>query len=314
MSSSKNILGPYLIQATIPNLQSEGYEDPVVWCSGGQYHLVANMYNARKAHHFTSVDGVHNWTDKGLAYDPTSDFVRYTDGTVDHWYKAERPGVYLENGHVTAFSFAVIDVDKTLDLASDSHGSKVIVVPFDGVGLDRDDPGPGSAACPADADAGAGDAGSVVVVPPGDAGATADASRIDASQSGSPEAGAAAADAAAASGVDATAGSPGSSSSGSADAAGGAPDLGDAAGPGASEDAAAPGMTSGSTGSTASVSGGGNSPSGGCSCRSAGTRPPSGALGALVVALLAFARRRPRGGHRGRARVGSIGPGEASRR
>jgi hypothetical protein len=160
MVSPTNILGPYLIQTTIPNLQSQGYEDPVVWCSGGQYHLIANMYNARKAMHFTSVDGIHNWTNQGLAYDPTSDFVRYTDGTVNHWYKIERPGVFMQGGHVTAFTFAVIDVDKTLDLANDTHGTKIIVVPFDGVSFDHDNPGPGSAACPIDAGGAGGSGGS----------------------------------------------------------------------------------------------------------------------------------------------------------
>jgi hypothetical protein len=148
MVSTSNILGPYVIQATIPSLQSQGYEDPVIWCSGGQYHMVANMYNARKAYHFTSTDGINNWTNKGLAYDPTTNFVRYTDGTVNNWYKMERPGVFLQNGHVTAFTFAVIDVDKTLDLANDTHGTKIIVVPFDGVTFDSDNPGPGSAGCP----------------------------------------------------------------------------------------------------------------------------------------------------------------------
>jgi MYXO-CTERM domain-containing protein len=150
MVSTSSILGPYTIKATVPSLQSQGYEDPVIWCSGGQYHLVANGYNARKANHYTSVDGINNWKNMGLAYDPTSDFVRYTDGTVNHWYKMERAGVVMENGHVTAFTFAVIDVDKTLDVANDTHGSKIIVVPFDGVAFDRDNPGPGSAACPVD--------------------------------------------------------------------------------------------------------------------------------------------------------------------
>ena len=150
MVSTSNILGPYTIKATVPSLQSQGYEDPVIWCSGGQYHLVANGYNARKANHYTSTDGINNWKNMGLAYDPTSDFVRYTDGTVNHWYKMERAGVVMENGHVTAFTFAVIDVDKTLDVADDTHGTKIIVVPFDGVSFDRDNPGPGSAACPAD--------------------------------------------------------------------------------------------------------------------------------------------------------------------
>ena len=150
MLSAKSLQGPYVVQTTIPSLQSEGYEDPVIWCSGGQYHLVANMYNARKAMHFTSADGIHNWVNQGLAYDPTTDFVRYTDGTVNHWYKAERPGVVMQNGHVSAFTFAVIDVDKTLDLANDTHGSKIIVVPFDGVTFDQENPGPGGPGCPTD--------------------------------------------------------------------------------------------------------------------------------------------------------------------
>jgi hypothetical protein len=154
MTSPTNILGPYSIQATIPSLQSQGYEDPVVWCSGGQYHLIANMYNARKAMHFTSADGISNWKNMGLAYDPTTDFIRYTDGTVNHWYKIERPGVFMEAGHVAAFTFAVIDVDKSLDLANDNHGTKIIVVPFDGVTFDSDNPGPGSAGCPVDSGTG----------------------------------------------------------------------------------------------------------------------------------------------------------------
>jgi hypothetical protein len=50
----------------------------------------------------------------------------------------ERPGVLVENGHVAFFTFAVIDVPKGQDRGNDGHGSKVIVVPFDGAALDRD--------------------------------------------------------------------------------------------------------------------------------------------------------------------------------
>jgi len=73
-----------------------------------------------------------------LGYDPTTDFVRYKDGTVNHWDKMERPGVLLENGHVTHFTFAVLDVPKDQEKGNDNHGSKIIVVPFDGAALDRD--------------------------------------------------------------------------------------------------------------------------------------------------------------------------------
>jgi hypothetical protein len=31
-----------------------------------------------------SPDGINNWKDVGLAHDPTSNFVRYTDGTAYH--------------------------------------------------------------------------------------------------------------------------------------------------------------------------------------------------------------------------------------
>ena len=141
MISTTGIMGPYKIQCAcvypnIAGLSSSGAEDPGFWYSGGQYHIVVNYFAARKAYHLTSTDGIKNWTNKGIAYDPTTNFIRYTDGTVNHWNKIERPGVLIENGHVTHFTFAVIDVDKSKEGGNDTHGSKVIVVPFDGVGFD----------------------------------------------------------------------------------------------------------------------------------------------------------------------------------
>ena len=142
--SKDGILGPYTVQgpsvySTIPELRPmRTLEDPVVWYSGGLYHIVVNDWNPRKAYHITSVDGIKDWKFQGLAYDPTTDFVRYTDGTVNHWHKIERPGVILQNGHVTHFTFAVLDVPKNEERGNDTHGSKIIVVPFDGAALDRD--------------------------------------------------------------------------------------------------------------------------------------------------------------------------------
>jgi hypothetical protein len=57
---------------------------------------------------------------------------------VNHWHKIERPGVLVQNGHVTHFTLAVLDVEKNLEQGDDNHSSKIIVVPFDGVSLDRD--------------------------------------------------------------------------------------------------------------------------------------------------------------------------------
>ncbi len=142
--STNGVMGPYEVQGpsvypnTIDGQPVYNLEDPVVWFSGGLYHIVVNSWSARKAYHLTSTDGIRDWTLRGLAYDPTADCVRYADGTVNHWNKMERPGVFLENGHVAAFTFAVIDIPKEQDRGNLPHGSKVIVVPFDGAALDRD--------------------------------------------------------------------------------------------------------------------------------------------------------------------------------
>jgi len=141
--SKNGILGPYTVQGPsvypkVAGLPLRDLEDPVVWYSGGLYHIVVNSWSARKAYHITSVDGISEWKLRGIAYDPTRDFLHYTNEVVNHWEKIERPGVLLENGHVTHFTFAVIDVPKDQEKGNDTHGSKIIVVPFDGEAFDRD--------------------------------------------------------------------------------------------------------------------------------------------------------------------------------
>ena len=79
-----------------------------MWRSGGLYHIVVNGWSDRKAYHITSADGITNWTLRGLAFDPRRDVVRFTNGVGNHWDKMERPGVLIENGHVTAFTLAVL--------------------------------------------------------------------------------------------------------------------------------------------------------------------------------------------------------------
>lgn len=144
--SKTGILGPYEIQGPsiypaidgLSKNHQEHLEDPVMWYSGGLYHIVVNNWGDRKAYHLTSVDGITDWKYQGLAYEPGKDFIRYTDGTVNHWNKLERPSVYLENGHVAAVTLAVIDVPKEKEHGNDGHGSKIVVIPFDGAAMDRD--------------------------------------------------------------------------------------------------------------------------------------------------------------------------------
>jgi len=143
MISDSGIMGPYKVMGTsiypeVEGLDNRTAEDPVIWYSGGHYHVVVNWWNDKKAYHLVSKDGISHWTLDGLAYDPRRDFIRYTDGTVNRWTKLERPNVVMENGHVTHFTFAVIDSEKEVERGGDSHGSKVIVVPFDGARFDRD--------------------------------------------------------------------------------------------------------------------------------------------------------------------------------
>lgn len=141
MLSTTGILGPYVAQGpsvwpTIAGYDNAYAEDPALWYSGGLYHITVNYWDIRKARHLVSTDGLKNWRDTGLAYDPTANFLRHTDGTINHWTHIERPGVLIENGQVTHFTLSVVDVWKWEELGNDNHGSKVLVVPFDGAKFD----------------------------------------------------------------------------------------------------------------------------------------------------------------------------------
>ena len=48
------------------------------------------------------------------------------------------PACIIENGHVAAITLASIDIPKEEDRGNEPHGSKVIVIPFDGVTFDAD--------------------------------------------------------------------------------------------------------------------------------------------------------------------------------
>jgi len=144
--SRKGILGPYEVMGRsifidlpgLPQKNLDRLEDPTLWFSGGWYHMLVNHWEDRRAYHLISRDGITGWRFQGLAYQPEADFIRYTDGTVNHWNKLERPAVVMEHGHVVALTFAVIDTPKEAQTGNNGHGSKVIVVPFDGAAMDRD--------------------------------------------------------------------------------------------------------------------------------------------------------------------------------
>ena len=115
-------------------------EDPLIWYSGGQYHVVYNYPDDLVAYHLTSPDGIHDWTDRGLAYDPrmAKQLFSTTDGAVVSWTKIERPNIIVDNGHITHFTFAVTDVQKEQITGGSNHGTKVVVVAFDGAAFDAE--------------------------------------------------------------------------------------------------------------------------------------------------------------------------------
>lgn len=141
IATSDSLLGNWKVESTrlwwnAKGMPSSNVEDPVIWYSDGLYHCVANKWDAKKAYYLTSKDGLTNWTlQEGTAYTPSKQFMEYEDGTENNWTKLERPNVYIEDGTLKAVTFAVIDVEKEQDYGNDTHGSKIVVVPFDGQAL-----------------------------------------------------------------------------------------------------------------------------------------------------------------------------------
>jgi hypothetical protein len=167
-TTENNLASPSEALPNMPGMTWEDAEDPVIWYSGGYYHVVADFWNAPnvastdsapsqfptnctssgdntcaapRGFHLMSRDGIHDWINTGVAYDPSTNFIRYTNGTVNHWHNLERTGVYMENGHPAAFTFAVTASNKN---TTNPVASKIIVIPFDGVSFDADNGGESS--------------------------------------------------------------------------------------------------------------------------------------------------------------------------
>ncbi len=138
IATAETVVGPWTTRVEnlwnqMPGLaHRRDVEDPVMWYSGGLYHCIANRWDERRAYYMTSENGITDWRmHKGTAYAPDGNYIRYEDGTVNHWNKLERPNVYMEDGRVIAMTLSVIDVPKDLEKGNDAHGSKIIVIPFD---------------------------------------------------------------------------------------------------------------------------------------------------------------------------------------
>jgi len=142
----------YPKRTSIPGVSNPSYlwqEDPHIWRSGGVYHVIYSGSGDRVGWHVYSTDGL-NWKDNGYAWSPRDYqkiFCYEGTTTCTQWYKMERPGVVLQDGHPTHITWAVSDVDKDNKvLPGTNDGTKIIVVPFDGVTFDKDFGVPGGGA------------------------------------------------------------------------------------------------------------------------------------------------------------------------
>ena len=128
---SETGLGPWqqVTDRRIYPAVSGNFEDPVVWRTTVQYHLIVNDWRGRIAYYLRSKDGIRWKVEPGEAYEPG--IAKYEDGTAVDWYKYERIKVLQdEHGRATQAHFAVIDVLKRNDKASDHHSSKHICIPL----------------------------------------------------------------------------------------------------------------------------------------------------------------------------------------
>ena len=105
------------------------FEDPVVWRTPIQYHMIVNDWRGRIAYYLRSKDGINWKVEPGEAYLPG--IAKYEDGTQVDWFKYERIKVFQDdNGRGMQAHFAVIDVLKQQDRGSDNHSSKHICIPL----------------------------------------------------------------------------------------------------------------------------------------------------------------------------------------
>jgi hypothetical protein len=250
-------------------------EDPIIWYSGGQFHVIYDYPDDRVAYHLTSVDGIHGWTDQGLAFDPRDSAKLFTtaDGSVGHWYNVERPNVIMEDGHVAYFTFAVSDVFKMNISGSSNDDTKVVVVAFDGVTFDQET-GIGGADAGAGGSSGTGGRGGADGSAEGSGGRDASSTGAGGASGGAVGAGGTTTSVSGAGGVMASGGASSASATGGRTGSGGATATGGSSGSSATGGRSGLG---GAGGTTASAGAGGTTSSGGAG--SGGRAGTGGAVG-----------------------------------
>ena len=289
----------YPKRTSIPGVSNPAFtwrEDPHIWRSGGVYHIIYSGSGDRVGWHVYSVDGITNWKDNGYAWSPRDYqkiFCYEGSTTCTQWYKMERPGVVLQEGHPTHITWAVADVDKDNQvLPGTNHGTKIVVVPFDGVTFDKDFgvDGGGSAGS---AGAGAGGASSSGGAGgnSGTAGTVANSGGL--TSSGGRHATGGSTSVSGTGGTTPIAGASGTATTGGVSAVGGAVVMAGAPGNSTGGQLAAGGRLVVGGAPASDLADAGSDP-GGCGCRVAGGAAPAKSLAILGMVALLRRRRSPR--------------------
>jgi len=292
----------YPKRTSIPGVSNPAYtwqEDPHIWRSGGVYHVIYSGSGDRVGWHVYSVDGIA-WKDNGYAWSPRDYqkiFCYEGTTTCTQWYKMERPGVVLQDGHPTHITWAVADVDKDNQvLPGTNHGTKIIVVPFDGVTFDKDF-GVGGSGGAGSGGTGAGGASSAGGAAGNNGTAGSAASSGGHTSTGGNSAAGGSPSSSGAGGTTSSSGASGTATTGGVSTAGGAFAAGGSPSNGAGGLSAAGGQRAvggASAGSDANA----GSDAGGCGCRLARSPAPAKSLAVLgILGLLSLRRRKRRSSH-----------------
>ena len=290
----------YPKRTSIPGVSNPAFtwqEDPHIWRSGGVYHIIYSGSGDRVGWHVYSVDGITNWKDNGYAWSPRDYqkiFCYEGTTTCSQWYKMERPSVVLQAGHPTHITWAVSDVDKDNQvLPGTNHGTKIVVVPFDGVTFDQDF-GVGGGGSAGTGGAGQGGASSTGGASGNKGTAGAAASTGGRSSTGGSSAVGGSTNVSGSGGTATTAGTSGTTTTGGISVAGGAVSTGGALN-GAGGQLAVGGLLADGGARAFGGSANAGSDSGGCGCRVSGRSAPAKSLAILgIVALLSRRRSRRR--------------------
>jgi hypothetical protein len=128
--STTGYLGPYKMIAINSYDSNDGYaEDPVIWRSRHQYHVIYNKAQLERSCYMRSLNGIDWKNEYGYPYIAGQEH-RYTNGTVNKWHELERPKVIRDDfGRASHLTMGVTDIVRDVSIMP-KNGSKNHIFPL----------------------------------------------------------------------------------------------------------------------------------------------------------------------------------------